>query len=107
MAPEKVSFSVFTVEPMATLSVRVAPLRVTGPVKVKDFSLPVVAKVVSAEMVTVFPMVRLAPVLARSCAPAKFTVPVPNAPLVGEPAVPTESVDIATTPLPPSVEPPL
>jgi len=85
--------------------VRVAPLNVTGPVKVKDFSPPVVAKVVLAEMITAFPMVRLPPVLARTCAPAKFTVPVPNAPLVGEPAVPTESVDIATKPLPPSIEP--
>lgn len=84
--------------PTVLVNVRVAPVMVTGPVKIRSFSLVIVKKVVLACKVTVLPTVKDAPLPLRISPPAstKGVAPAPKGPSVGDPAIPVELMLIAT-----------
>ena len=110
IAPEKMAASVVTVVPRFPVSVRLPPESVTGPLKIRLFSLAFVGMTVSAEMVTTLAMVVLAPVVERICPPARLrgAVPAPKGPLVGLPAGPVElTVGTAVVFAPVMVVPPV
>ena len=66
-----------TVVPTALLIVREAPVMVTGPAKIRLFSLATEKNVVSAWRVTLLPTVNGPPVPPRMEPPFRIKVPVP------------------------------
>jgi hypothetical protein len=92
IAPEKVTAGL-PVPVVSMVNVRLPPESVTGPVNVRLLSLleRLERNVVSPVALTALPTVRAAPVVARRPPPARTSVPAPKAPLVGDPAGPTES----------------